>query len=72
MVISTASIKCETIIDQMPRGYVGLRQLSASLPNYLYSSPLRLISLIEKWTSNVSSAVTQEQNRVGDYLLCVP
>jgi hypothetical protein len=56
----------------MPRGYVGLAPLLAHHPTYMSSSPLRLISLIEKRPGNVTSAVAQEKNRVGDYLLCVP
>lgn len=73
MVIRQASIRCETIIDHIPRVYVGLEshQYRIVKEEICFHMNSRLIRLVEKWTSNVTSAVSEEKDRVSDDFLGV-
>jgi len=73
MVIRQASIRCETIIDQIPSVYVGLkfRQYRTAKEQILFHINSRLIRLVEKWACNITSAVSEEENRISDNFLGV-
>lgn len=73
MVIRQASIRCETIIDQIPSVYVGLKLRQYRITkadDYSYMDS-RLIRLVEKWACNVAGTVSEEKNRISDNFLGV-